>query len=62
MTDNPHQSSFTRVCTTCGEPAELISGALHCLDDACGMVRILPVLPDRLPWETGQRPWEQDRE
>ncbi len=40
------------ICVGCGGPAEREGETVRCLDAACGVVRILPALPERLPWET----------
>jgi len=40
------------VCVGCGGPAVRVDGTVCCSDPECGMVRILPALPERLPWES----------
>lgn len=39
------------VCIACHGPAMSDGETVTCVDDRCGVVRILPALPDRLPWE-----------
>lgn len=38
-------------CIACGGPADCDGNLVRCRDPECGVVRILPSLPDRLPWE-----------
>ena len=38
-------------CTACRGPAERIDETVCCTDPECRVVRILPSLPERLPWE-----------
>lgn len=47
-----------RLCTTCGSEAVVSGNTATCTSPECGVVRILPAMPERLPWETEGRPWE----
>ncbi|MFA5608126.1 MAG: hypothetical protein WDA07_13230 [Leucobacter sp.] len=40
------------VCTACHGPAHRRDNKVVCEDPYCGVVRILPALPERLPWES----------
>ncbi len=39
------------VCIACGGRAERIDDTVHCVNNERGVVRILPALPEQMPWE-----------